>query len=310
MASENDFIIRILPVVEIEDEQQTDGTNVRNQNRGGRRIKVRLKEDNQYKTNDDLPWVSPFIPKYFQVTPKVGEMVLVMLQTVNGVFGNRFYVGPIVSQDYFLNTCQQYDAMSLLKGTSTRPLPHPKNNSNNNGTYPNEEDVAIQSRGNSALWLRKEEARLLCGFKKNPFIYPEKENADPGSLEFNRENLGYIQMKYGNFVDNKNKEYHSVTNIVSDRINLLSACEKSGVNVSVNDQEGLITDDEQKNVASNCERMVYGDSLISFLEKFREVFAEHTHHYYNDPQVMTEKDNADFWQKDLSRMLCDNIRIK
>ena len=54
--------------------------------------------------------------------------------------------------------------------------------------------------------------------------------------------------------------------------------------------------------------MVYGDELIAFLEKFRQIFADHTHHWSNDKQVMSAKD-VEFWSKNLDELLCKTIRI-
>ena len=73
-----------------------------------------------------------------------------------------------------------------------------------------------------SMWLKDEELRLMCGHKPQWKNRSVTERADPGSLTFNKENLGYIQMRYDNFRDKKNNEFHSVINMVADRINLIS----------------------------------------------------------------------------------------
>ena len=70
----------------------------------GLRIKVRLfPEDSIYKTVEDLPYCFPLIPKHLHINPKVGECVMVFLSTLDQSESNRFFIGPLTSQAYFLN---------------------------------------------------------------------------------------------------------------------------------------------------------------------------------------------------------------
>lgn len=303
-------LIRIATVEQIEDNLDTAGSNAISRNSFGRRIKVRLHEDDQQINSNDLPWVWPLLPKHLQITPKVGEEVLVFFQELDGAMGNRFYMGPIISQDYYLDHGGQYEALSLMRGLSTKPLCHPKGNPKNDGTYPDADTVAIQGRGDSAMWLKDEEVRLMCGHKPNWKNRSNVEFADPGSLEFNKKNLSYIQMKYDRFNGGEeNGGFNSAINIVSDRINLVT---HNGANresyLNVTDQKELMTNDSIEKFAEKGQRMVFGDDLIEFLEKFRQVFADHTHHWSNDKQVVSAKD-AEFWSKNLDELLCKTIRI-
>lgn len=302
-------LIRFAEVLQLEDNLETaaDGEIMRNS--FGRRIKVRLFEDGQDIDINSLPWVWPILPKHLQITPKVGEMVMVFLQSLDSPKGNRFYVGPIISQDYYLNHGGKYEALSLLQGISTKPLCHPKGNPNNDGTYPDADVIAIQGRGDSAVWLKDEELRLMCGHKPQWKNRSDVERADPGSLTFNKLNLGYIQMKYDKFRDKKNNEFNSVINVVADRINLIShnGADSNG-NLTVNDQTELMDKNSIENLASDGESMVYGNELIKFLEQFRQIFADHTHHWLYDLQVVSEKD-AEFWNKNLEELLCKSIKI-
>lgn len=310
-------LIRFAEVLQVEDNLETSSKNEISRNSMGRRIKVRLFEDPQRLTPNELPWVWPLMPKHLHIMPKVGEMVMIILQYLDGAKGNRFYVGPIISQDYYLDHGGRYESLSLLQGESTKPLCHPSGDSVNDGTYPDSDTIAIQGRGDSAMWLKDEELRLMCGHKpywKQTGASVIKEGADPGSLTFNKKSVGYIQMKYGNFIDNSvkegSKEFNSVVNIVSDRINLIShsgADRLSGVNVT--DQKELIDKSSIENFVSNGQCMVYGNELIDFLNKFRQIFAEHTHHWLYDLQVVCEKDK-EFWNKDLNELLCKTIKIE
>lgn len=302
-------VFRFAEVLQLEDNLPTSSNVSISRNSFGRRIKVRLIEDTKNLNVDELPWVFPLLPKHLQITPKVGEMVLVFFPMLDSPKGNRFYIGPIISQDYYLNHGGKYEALSLLQGVSTKPLCHPSGNSANDGAYPDSDTIAVQGRGDAAMWIKDEELRLMCGFKPNWENRSMVERADPGSLEFNRKSLSYIQMKYDHFTDATNKqEYNSAVNVVADRINLISHNGADRKNFVVNDQTELMTKDTIEKVVNSAESMVYGDSLIDFLNQFRQVFRDHTHHWLNDPQVVCEKD-ADFWNKDLTELLCKTIKV-
>lgn len=305
----NKSIIRICKVVQLEDNLSTSSDKYVTTNNFGRRIKVIFQEDEVTKNNNEAFFAWPLLPKHLQVIPKVGEMVLVFMSSLDNSNGNRFYIGPIISQDYYLNDGMGEVSLSLLQGMGTNPLCHPSGNPENDGSYPETDTIAIQGRGDSAMWLKDEELRLMCGHKPDWAATSTVERADPGNLRFNRENLSYIQMKYGKFKQNDGTNFNSVINVVADRINLIThnGADKQS-DVSVTDNKDLMTTQSINNFTSNGQKMVYGDDLVSFLNKFRDVFRDHTHHWSNDPQVMLSKDD-DFWNKDLNELLCKTIRL-
>lgn len=306
---QNKSIIRICQVVQLEDNLSTSTEDYVSRNSFGRRIKVIFAEDAVQKNNNNAFFAWPLLPKHLQVIPKIGEMVLVFMSSLDNSNGNRFYIGPIISQDYYLNDGQNVAGLSLLQGNGANPLCHPSGNAENDGSYPETDTIAIQGRGDSAMWLKDEELRLMCGHKPDWAATSEVERADPGCLRFNRENLSYIQMKYGKFKQNDGTDFNSVINVVADRINLIThngADQQS--DVSVTDNKELMTTQSINNFTSNGQKMVYGDELVSFLNKFRDVFRDHTHHWSNDPQVTLSKDD-DFWNKDLNELLCKTIRL-
>ena len=66
---------------------------------GGQRIQVRLGNVHDGDTNDsNLIYCTPLMPKLVHIIPKPGELVAVFLQRGNSSKGNRFYIGPILSQ--------------------------------------------------------------------------------------------------------------------------------------------------------------------------------------------------------------------
>lgn len=285
-------IIRLSEVLSVDDSQ------------AGLRIKVRLWEDSKslYPTTEDLPYCYPLIPKHVHLNPKVGECVLVILATLDSANSQRFFIGPLISQQYALNfDPYYYQSRSLLDGgNSSKPLPDPSMNSDNNGSYPDKEDVAIQGRQNTDLILKDNEVRLRCGFKK----YPNGKPID--TLLFNREDLSYIQMRYKKSKDQNNKDYSSAINIVADRINLLSHDSKN--NFNLNDPKSLITDEEMLKILQNAHPLPYGDELIDFLKKFVELFRVHTHPIGMDPPSF-DKPQLDILQTNLDDFLSQSIKI-
>lgn len=272
--------------------------------KAGLRIKVRLEpEDSDCKYIDDLPYCFPLLPKLIHINPKVGECVMVILTDPEAAKGNRLFIGPVISQQYGLNYEPfRFQSRVLLNGGENyaKPLPNPVMNADNDGSYPDREDVALQGRQNTDVILKNNEVRVRCGFKRYPSGSPEN------TLLFNRDNLSYIQMKYKQMQDEKNKEYASCINLVADKINLLSHNSKTMFNL--NDPKDLITDDEQLNIEKEAHPMIYGDELIDFLKKLIEVVKSHTHPFSMDPPCFNEPQTK-VLNTDLDSMLSKSIKF-
>lgn len=271
--------------------------------KAGLRIKVRLvPEDSDCLTVDELPYCYPLMPKHLHVNPKVGEMVLVSLSTLGQTKGKRWFYGPIISQQYGLGyDAYKYSARSILdKGKYVQPLPNPSLNPLNEGTLPDRDDIALQGRNNADVILKENEVRIRSGFKKNPNALPQD------SLVFNDKDLAYIQMKYKKMKDGKGNDLSSVTNIVSDKINLLS--HQSSDNFNLTDRKDLISDDELLKILENAHPMVYGDLLVSFLKQLVEIVRTHTHPFPMSPPCFTTP-QIKVLNTDLDTLLSKNIKL-
>lgn len=248
----------------------------------GLRIKVRMTpQDNNIAYDDDLPYAFPLLPKMLHVTPKVGECVFVILENQDDKDGNRYFIGPVISQPQMLdNDPYNFSAVSLLrKNNVIAPLEAPSNNPNIDGTMPSYNDVALSGRKNSDLVLKENELRLRCGFKESPSA------SNPKNMYFNKLNPAYIQMKYiEQKLKDDNGEFGSVINVVADKINLISHQSVDVYNVT--DSNDLITDSELIKMSNELHPMVYGDKLIEFLKLFMRAFIQHSHAFPMDPPTL------------------------
>jgi hypothetical protein len=269
--------------------------------KAGLRIKVRMDPEDNKLTTDEIPYCYPLLPKHFHINPKKGEMVLVITSRLNAPNSQRWFIGPIISQQYALYNDQFLSAQSILEnGNITKPLPRPELNPENEGSYPNREDIAIQGRNNADLILKENELRLRCGFKKNRFgTYKD-------SLIFNTEDLAYIQMKYKTLTDHKGRSFSSTINLVADRINLLSHDSKTPF--TLNNRQELITDKELLKILEEAHPLPYGDELIDFLQKLIEVIKTHTHPFPMDPPRFTTP-QTEVLNTDLNKMLSTSVKI-
>ena len=281
--------IRLARVLSVDDEQ------------GGGRVQVRLVPDDENVRDDkDLPYCFPLFPKMFHCIPKVNETVgVIQLASANGI---RFYTGPMISQQYNLNfdPFNYQSRVFLGAGNVVKPLPHPKTNPENDGSYPDMEDIAIQGRNNADLIFKDSEVRLRCGFKKMP------KGPAKTALLFNREDLAYILMRYRKSKDDKGKDYSSSINVVADRINLLS--HDSRTPCTLNDPKHLISDEEMLNILKKTHPVIFGDMLVAFLKKLLSLIRTHTHSFPMDPPNLTTQEQ-DVVNTDLDAMLSQGIRV-
>ena len=291
----NQMIIRMAEVISTDD------------NYGAMRIKVRLNlEDGHITNDDDLPWCFPLLPKMLHVVPKQGELVLIFCEEMNNSSSIRFYIGPIISQPYFMYNESAREATRLFPGQqSVSPLQNPSKNRSNTGTLPELNDISIEGRYNSDIILKENELGIRCGYKKN------KPNSYEKALSFNDKDFAYIQLKYKNFKDksnNQTSDFHSVINVVADRINLISTNTLNQNKNDIDKTQFLTNDNDIENIVANAHPCVYGDVLIDFIAKLKVWLKEHTHVIGNGKYCNNESIEEPF-KMDLSSMISKNVKI-
>ena len=265
----------------------------------GLRIKVRLTpEDKDVADDKDLPFAFPLLPKLLHINPKVGEYVLVIPMTQSEGNGDRFFLGPLISQQYslFAETEEGRSRNLLLGGSRTKPRENPNSVPVYDGTVPDHDDIALQGRDNADVILKRNQLLMRCGFK----------NSEIGSLKFNEKNPAYIQMKFNQFVETGSP--HSHINVVADNINLITHDGAIKNKINVTNPEGYISDIDQKKIQNKAHNMVYGDLLIDYLERLVKVISEHTHSFPMLPPSLKTPER-DVLNENLRAFVADNIRI-
>ena len=249
--------VRFCKVISISDDTDAD------------RIKVRLSPEDNSKSIDEIDYAFPILPKMFHVKPKVGEAVLVLLAVTNDGNSQRYYIGPVVSQDHRLNFDPYFQgADSFLRGAFKKFDVAPRMNPDHNGILPNDNDIVIRGRKNADIQITDDDVRIKAGVKV-------VDDANAYNMMFNIKNPSYAKFKYHNasLADGS----RSTATIVSDKIALLS--NNSPNYFYTTDRNDLITDDELNRVIESAYKLPYGEKLVEFLKAFVDAFVKHTHPY-------------------------------
>lgn len=262
----------------------------------GNRIKIRVKGPDDKVKDSDLPLSFPLLPKFLNIIPSVGESVFVFLLKDDNKLDNRMWLGPIISQPQKLKHDPHfYTSTSLLSSGIVKPEQSPSTLPEANGVYPDKGYIALQGRDNADIILKPGEIVLRAGkFETND------------NLKFNKKNIGYIQIKHDVTINSKDNTKGSVTNIVSDKINLLSHI---GIpRFDLTNQQSLITDTELDNILKNTQPLVYGDLLLEFINLVKNYIVSHTHPYAGLEPIQ-DQNVKDILKFNLNNLLSQNIRI-
>ena len=249
--------VRFCKVISISDDTDAD------------RIKVRLSPEDNNKSDAELDFAFPILPKMLHIKPKVGEAVLVLLATMNDGNSQRYYIGPVISQDHKLNFDPYFcGADSFLRGAYKKFDVAPRMNPDQQGILPKDDDIVIRGRKNADIQITDNDVIIKSGVK----VVNESNNYE---MSFNTKNPSYIKTRYHTepLIDGSK----STSTIVGDKIVLLSNTSPNYFNLT--DRNDLITDKELNNVIDSAYKLPYGEKLVEFLKTFVKAFNNHTHNY-------------------------------
>lgn len=250
-------LVRFCKVISIDDDTDSD------------RIKVKLSPEDNSKSIDEIEYAFPLLPKAFHIKPKEGESVFVLLAVSNDGNSQRYYIGPVISQDHRLfNDPYFKGGDSFLKGAYKKFDIAPRMNPNQNGLLPNDDDIVIRGRKNADIQITDDDVRIKAGVK----VVNEDNKYE---MSFNTKNPAYEKLKYHkqSLVDGSK----STATVVADKIAFLSNTSPNYYNLT--DRKDLITDDELNKVIESAYKLPYGEKLVEFLQVFVEAFTKHTHDF-------------------------------
>ena len=161
--------------------------------------------------------------------------------------------------------------------------------------YFKKDGIFIQGRENVDIIFNNNELILRCG-----------KHELNNKLKFNRSTINFIQQKNNVIInnDNDNNTYGSVTNIVANKINLISHEGETRYNVT--NPDNLISDEVMLEIIQKNHPLVLGDYLIEFLNLLKDYAVGHVHPYNGmspDPSEIVKKLVA----FDLNKLISKNV---
>ena len=282
--------VRFCKVISVDDDTDAD------------RIKVRLLPEDNSKAINEIEYAFPLLPKFLHIKPKVGEAVFVLLAVTNDGNSQRYYIGPVISQDHRLYNDPYFSgADSFLRGSYKKFDVAPRMNPEHNGILPNDNDIIIRGRKNADIQITNDDVRIKAGVKV-------VNDTNEYKMSFNTKNPSYAKFKYHKNTLNNNTK--STASLVADKICLLS--NNSPNYYELTDRKDLITDDELNKVIESAYKLPYGEKLVEFLKVFVDAFIKHTHDFPMLPPngfftapLISEKAEM----LDREQMLSDTVRI-
>tara|TARA_R110000782_G_scaffold65140_1_gene132664 strand:- start:4598 stop:5584 length:987 start_codon:yes stop_codon:yes gene_type:complete len=287
------------------------------------RIKVRVKGPISLGGDDgvldkDLPWCFPLMPKMFSIQPKPKESVYLLNFGREKQHVDRMYLGPIISQPQKLNFDAHYGSALAAFSFGTQEANIDVNTIPEIlGVFPNPSDVSIEGRDNTDMIHKNNEILIRAG----KFISSTPSTTNPYPFKFNKTTQGYIQIKGSVNLGGSSSQKGSVTNVISNKINLLTH-EGGSPRYNITNQNNLISDEELGKILSSeteggAHRLPFGDVLLEYLRLLKNALYYHVHNGNgNSATDLTTSGNiqalAAFKAKadDLEKaMLSNNVRI-
>lgn len=229
---------------------------------------VKAIKNNGVDLSEIANWCVPLLPRVFGLTPKVGEKVIVMI-----IDGQRYYIGPIYGQLVNLDDASGRDATAALQGSDSAPGENPEELCDVAPALPDKDDVAINGKGNSGIYVKKNDIVLHSGIKviggKNKIHRNKKGNA------------AAIQISY----DEEGNPKSSVT-LFADKINLFGNAAKADGFVPEymhHLDTHLISNEDLFTLIKSAQSIPYGEKLCAILLKIIAALVNHTHPIGNLP---------------------------
>lgn len=155
-------------------------------------IQVRIPELDKNVTDQNLPYCFPlFNFSFFRALPKKGERVTLMFRNIYNTNESnskdiRYWISVVHSNVYNIN----YQPF-MFESNSHYPdalVKKPRKTSGiieSSGIYPAKEDISVNSRNNSTIYLQQ-----------NQLLFRAGGHEDNNTLKYNKKNPAYLLVKY------------------------------------------------------------------------------------------------------------------
>lgn len=233
---------------------------------------------------EQLPPAMPLLPEYMHARPQKGEMVFIIRENPSDPTSNRYWIGPIITQQTKLKneTFQQSNQSLYNRGSFNSPeiggSPSTKNTDDAEKLLAKQDEIAIQGRGTGDLVIGEKFVRLRTGiFDEGTF----KENTKfPCSIELKivDQPPSSTGINVADSQVNAGFEKYSQQNIVATNINLISPEGLDRATAQINEE--LTYNQRLKDFGEKAKSLhpaVLGDHLADLLSKIVKYLITHKH---------------------------------
>lgn len=275
-------------------------------------------------TNNSKPkilYAFPLLPKAFRIKPKKGEGVFVLFAS-SEENTQRYYIGPVISQDNKLWNEPFEDAQAFMPGAYTELGENKRDDEKIHGVFPDDTEVSVRGRKNADIIISDDEVKIRSGVK----VCGENEGSNY-NIDYNHEDPAFIKVKYHPEMVDVYKEkdddgreireqVKSTVTVVADKINLFgNKSNDPGITPDHINGSEIIPDDKLNKLMDDAHQLPYGDKLIEILEEIIKALKLHTHpfpminpldYWFEEGTALNEKEEILLKQK---KLLSDTVLI-
>lgn len=236
----------------------------------------------------------PLLPEFMHVRPKPGEQVLLFLENPSDPTSNRYYIGPLISQQTKLNmesfedsnramyNRNSFDGNQIGTGAST------KNDQDAGELFAKQDEIAFQGRENGDLVIGKDFVKIRTGIFESPSFRENKRI--PCQIELKIVNQPLDAQERGVFNNVPGLfgvfESFSQQNITATNINLISPDgsfrKQDRINAEMSYNPKLA---DYGTMAMKLQPSVLGDDLVDVLYNIINFLVTHFHQPQNPPTL-------------------------
>lgn len=234
----------------------------------------------------------PLLPEYMHVRPKVGECVLLVLENPFDPKSNRYWIGPLISQQTKLSSESFGESVSSMynrssfKGAQINTGASTKNNKDAGEAFAKQDEIAFQGRENGDLVIGKDFVKLRTGiFETGTFVentrFPCQIELKIATRPLDAKDRGVFNNVPGLFDD---FSPFSQQNIIATNVNLISPDgsfrDQTRINKEMKYNKRLRDYGE---MAMKLQPAVLGDDLVDVLYNIINFMITHIHLPQNPP---------------------------